>query len=66
MKHADAAAALQNKYLMELFDQIETTADSNFMGSDYSDSTGHIISKAQRATIRLLREELEEACKVHK
>ena len=64
MRHIDARAALDNEFLMKLFDQVEETALINLDGAEYSDTTTPLVSKAQRATIRLLREQLEEACRV--
>ena len=64
MKHIDARAALDNGFLMELFAQVEETALINLDGAEYTDAFTPLVSKAQRATIRLLREQLEEACRV--
>ena len=64
MRHIDARAALDNEFLMKLFDQVEEVALTNLDGAEYSDTTTPLVSKAQRATIRLLREQLEEACRV--
>ena len=66
MEHIDARAALDNRFLMKLFKQVEDTALSNLDGAAYTDTTTPLVSKAERATIRLLREELESACGVEK
>ena len=64
MKHVDADAALRNEFLMELFQGVEETAMDNFKGCSLEDHLTPVYSKAQMATISLLREQLEEACKV--
>ena len=64
MDHIDARAALDNPFLMELFDKAEEIALSDLDGASYEDHITPLVSKAERATIRSLRKQLEYACRV--
>lgn len=64
MKHVDARAALDNEFLMKIFNEVIETSEANFMGASNDDVYTPIASRAVIKTIRSIKDQLEEACKV--
>lgn len=65
MNYIDAQAALDNKFLMEVLDKMSDTALTNIESAELDDDRTRLANSIVRTTIRSIREQLEEACKVH-
>ena len=64
MKHIDAQAALDNQFLMQLFDEAMEMGLTNIEAADNQDDLTRFEGVVQRRVIRSILEQLQEACKV--